>query len=197
MHIIYVIHTCTILPQIITFDAHGVSGHINHIDTFRGVRQLLRRQHRQEAGGQESATQLRALAEAPAKATTSALLTSASHLEAYTLASVGLHRKYIGPFDIIVHYAYSLLTQPCSALKPSALSSSSSSTLDSLVSDSFCFVNVSHSFVCRLMQAHRSQFVWFRWLFVLFSRYVVFNELTPMQVIEEKEEKWYDSSVSR
>ena len=34
--------------HLITFDAHGVSGHINHRDTFRAVQSVVHQQHQQE-----------------------------------------------------------------------------------------------------------------------------------------------------
>ncbi|KXS11732.1 LmbE-like protein [Gonapodya prolifera JEL478] len=61
------------IETIVTFDEYGVSGHPNHIATYRGIKHLMT--HRR--------------AEAPSRLTT------------FTLASVPLYRKYLGSLDLL------------------------------------------------------------------------------------------------
>lgn len=67
----------------------------------------------------------------------------------YELISVNIIRKYIGIFDIIVPEEVSYLT----------------------------FLNLNIFLNWNAMQTHYSQFVWFRKLFVFFSRYGYINTL--------------------
>jgi hypothetical protein len=85
------------------------------------------------------------------------LHTSSTPLQVWQLESVSLLRKYSGLVDVIWSM---LLARP----------------LQQAVAVS------SNPFVSyRAMQAHHSQFVWFRHLFVIFSRYTFINTLVPMQ----------------
>ncbi|KAK8812206.1 hypothetical protein WA158_007440 [Blastocystis sp. Blastoise] len=66
----------------------------------------------------------------------------------YTLQSVSIIRKYIGVFD----YMMSLMSKHAFMVYNN------------------CIIENIHA-----MKSHASQFVWFRWLFVLFSRYTTIN----------------------
>ena len=70
----------------------------------------------------------------------------------YELESTNIVRKYIGVLDIVF---------------------SASSRL--------CFINFSPGTVYRAMAAHASQFVWYRKLFVVFSRYSSINTLNLIE----------------
>lgn len=105
---------------LITFDAGGVSGHLNHVAVFQAVKAL----RRQEAS---------------------------RGLKIFVLDTVALPRKFIGLLDAV----FSLLEE-------------------------VVFVHNRFWLNWKAMWAHRSQFVWFRCLFLLFSRYVYVNTLTEL-----------------
>ncbi|KAF6259097.1 N-acetylglucosaminylphosphatidylinositol de-N-acetylase family protein [Scenedesmus sp. NREL 46B-D3] len=116
-------HPC---DTVFTFDAHGVSGHLNHRGVHHGVRLLLESQGRQlgvQAGWQ--------------------------------LVSERLLHKY-----------GCLLSAPLSALllRPG----------QALVTSARVWASV------RAMAAHKSQWVWYRKLFVMLSSYTYVNRLQPM-----------------
>ena len=106
---------------IITFDASGVSGHLNHISVHQAVKAF----RKQEAS---------------------------KSLKIFVLDSVSLPRKFIGLLDAV----FSLLQE-------------------------VVFVHNRFWLNWRAMWAHKSQFVWFRCLFLVFSRYVYINTLTEMK----------------
>jgi len=69
----------------------------------------------------------------------------------YHLSTVNVFRKFIGPLDYLI-----------SSLDP------------------YTFSSFNYLLSIRSMKAHKSQFVWFRWLFVVFSRYTCLNTLVPV-----------------
>ena len=77
-------------------------------------------------------------------------------VKAYSLRSVSLLRKYIGMLD--------------------ALFTSAKSPRDVVIFGSFQDVLTGQS----AMAAHKSQFVWFRRIYVVLSRFMVINELAPL-----------------
>mmetsp|Transcript_16944 Transcript_16944/g.42967 ORF Transcript_16944/g.42967 Transcript_16944/m.42967 type:complete len:273 (-) Transcript_16944:80-898(-) len=78
------------------------------------------------------------------------------------LESVGFARKYIGPFDALVDLLAARASEP--AEHGRLVVSSTDAGLS-----------------WRAMAAHASQFVWFRRLFVAFSRYTFLNCLRPLR----------------
>jgi N-acetylglucosaminylphosphatidylinositol deacetylase len=115
---------------VLTFDAKGVSGHPNHIATFRAVTSSL-----------------------------SALKGKRSRaIRAYSLESVSMMRKFI-----------SLLDLPLASL----LSLVSKGKKDIILSP-----YPSQGWAA--MRKHKSQMVWYRYLFLLFSSYTVFNVLVRL-----------------
>jgi N-acetylglucosaminylphosphatidylinositol deacetylase len=84
------------------------------------------------------------------------LHTTSSPLQAWQLESVSLLRKYSGLVDVIWSMLLARPLQHAVAVSGNP------------------FVSY------RAMQAHHSQFVWFRHLFVIFSRYTFINTLVPM-----------------
>ena len=69
----------------------------------------------------------------------------------FELQSTGLFRKYLGLADLVLS-----------------------------LSEDILFLNVSVGLAWRAMATHHSQFVWYRKLFVLFSRYGYLNTLRPL-----------------
>ncbi|XP_077996269.1 N-acetylglucosaminyl-phosphatidylinositol de-N-acetylase-like [Glandiceps talaboti] len=113
------------IQVVITFDDYGVSGHSNHISLFKAVKKL------------SSQNQL------------------PPNVEAYSLQSIPIWRKYLLLLDL-----------PISYVEPQ----------DLLFVSSWSGVWKAQ----KAMYAHWSQFVWFRILYILFSRYMVVNTLTPI-----------------
>ncbi len=111
--------------QIATFDAGGVSGHPNHLDTAAGVRSVIQ--------------------------------SLPDGVNVFELETTNIVRKYSGPLDIFLSYFCSASTTSSSATNPT-IAASSKPWVSYLA-----------------MQAHHSQFVWFRHLFVAFSRYTFVN----------------------
>ena len=120
------------ITRIITFDSYGVSGHVNHIATYEGVRRMLKEEEQtrdeKRKDGDEPVMGLK-------------------------LDSTVFLRKYAGPLDALIS-AFSL----------------------------HVFFSWQPSLNYRAMQAHHSQFVWYRRLFVIFSRYTFVNTLSRIDV---------------
>ena len=83
------------------------------------------------------------------------------HVRLWALESVGLPRKFMGPVAVLEHDVLRMLRLSAPAVEHVV------SSLDVAL-------------VCRCLHAHRSQAVWYRWLFVYFSRYTFFNRLVPL-----------------
>ena len=85
----------------------------------------------------------------------------------YTLVSVPLYKKYIG-----------LLSPVLAKLSVHTQRLSFHTGLATKSADELVFVAGAREFATahRAMQQHWSQLVWFRWLYVLFSRYMWVNE---------------------
>ena len=114
---------------VVTFDDYGISGHPNHKALYSGVECLMQRES-----------------------------TDRNRLEAYSLTSTNIIRKYSSFLDV----AYS-------------------SAVACMSSDTFFISSWGDIFKAqRAMYAHTSQFVWFRILYILFSRYMIVNTLEPI-----------------
>jgi N-acetylglucosaminylphosphatidylinositol deacetylase len=135
------------LDVLITFDAHGVSGHPNHRSLHQGARHFMWAlvQNKQ---GWEPPVQL------------------------YTLRTVSLWRKYMGMVDSVMTLGTWAVTTDYKDKKRIA----------SLV----FFNSLSGSGVVpawkAMVTAHQSQMVWFRWGWILLSRYMYMNDLTLEKV---------------
>eukprot|EP00850_Spirogloea_muscicola_P000408 SM000002S05488 [mRNA] locus=s2:53542:55597:+ [translate_table: standard] len=87
---------------------------------------------------------------------TTNVVSDTSSLEAWELTSTNVFRKFCGPFDI----AFSLLEYYLSKQGTAQ-----------------CYVSLSVYTSIVAMRQHATQWVWFRWLFVLFARYTYVNTL--------------------
>ena len=85
----------------------------------------------------------------------------------YSLKTVSILRKYIIPFDVIILLLKDLVTVICSCCR-------------SKRRDSHLFVMLRPWRNWKCMATHHSQFVWFRKLFVFFSRYTFINEINQI-----------------
>ena len=179
---------------LITFDTDGVSGHINHRDTYLGVRNLVFQQQQQrldlvtttyttQNGNSRKKNQSQPSSSKPAT-------TSLPPLEAWKLDTVHfLPGKYLP----VVGWCLCLLSF-CCLWKPTCSSlpkqSTTSSTIESNNNHSTTDANsdVVHTYRSgdpllswKAMATHQSQFVWYRRLFVVFSCYTFVNKLRPVQ----------------
>lgn len=134
--------------NLITFDEFGVSGHVNHRDTYYAVHQLYLKQQQQ-----------RHLATNPALART---------VTAWSLETV--HNpivKYIPVLEWIRLF-----------LRWCRISSAPSSESDG--EHRVLYRMLQPSLNWKAMATHRSQFVWYRRLFVVFSCYTYVNRIRRM-----------------
>lgn len=101
-------------------------------------------------------------------------------IKLYKLESIPLYRKYIGIFDL---------------LTPS--SQNNDHTRQVLISPPFAYLTTH-----KAMRQHTSQLVWFRWLYVTFSRYMFINDLTldnptEQEVVDTKAQEEEQATISR
>ena len=161
--------------QLITFDARGISSHPNHIAVHAGVCNVLRAQQLQQ---QQQPKQR-------------ARHAGTGLVAAHELVTVPLLRKYLSVFDLPLllasfwwHRVRSLQRATPSYSQTAASNSEKASSVSPppvSASALLCF-NDSPRLSYRAMQAHASQFVWYRRLFVVFSNYTFFNLLLPISV---------------
>jgi N-acetylglucosaminylphosphatidylinositol deacetylase len=139
---------------VITFDKTGVSGHVNHIDTHNGVCQLMIQQQLNK--------QTKTASEHPED-------TNIHILEAWQLYSEPtFFFKYIPLVSWIILFL-SLLTN-----------NTTNNTTTIPGDDKGCvkIYRLNHPRLnWKAMATHRSQFVWYRRLFVIFSCYTYYNKL--------------------
>ncbi|PHH60255.1 hypothetical protein CDD81_1914 [Ophiocordyceps australis] len=143
-----------VIDVLITFDAHGVSGHANHIALYYGATRFARH--------------LAATAQ------------SNCRVDVYTLSSVAIARKYASVVDGLVTLLPPLLRRHGSVATPSLSPQPYPQRL--LFANSFTALPTAWR---AMTQAHKSQMLWFRWLWILFSRYMLVNELRLEQLSEQ------------
>ncbi|KAJ7267451.1 N-acetylglucosaminylphosphatidylinositoldeacety la se [Mycena rebaudengoi] len=147
------------ITTILTFDRSGVSGHPNHNSLPDGVKQLM---------------------------------SSLKQVRLFTLITIPLPTKYAGllapsmaKFDLhgndLLHFLELKLTGLLDALGVSVAPPSSDLPPPEAMP---VFVSGVKEYWTALqaMRAHSSQLVWFRWLYVLFSRYMWVNEWIEVKV---------------
>lgn len=136
------------IDVLITFDDSGVSSHPNHISLYHGARAFISALLRGKPGG-------------------------VSPVDLYTLTSVGMLRKYSSFLDTLATMTILLLRGGDARRK------SDKGNPGTLVNMSALFGGrESYGSARRAMtDAHKSQMVWFRWGWILLSRYMVINDL--------------------
>lgn len=158
---------------LITFDFHGVSGHINHRDTYLGVRNLIYQQ--QQQGNMDG------------KAKKQDKGTTLPPLEAWKLETVHfLPFKYLplGSWLRLVLYMLcfwkpTYVPLPNQSLSLSHVRGSETQKYD--LDNVHFFRTVDCVLSWKAMSTHQSQWVWYRRLFVIFSCYTFVNKLRPVQ----------------
>lgn len=148
---------------LVTFDIHGVSGHINHRDTYLGVRNLVLQQQKKKHMHHKQ----------------SEIVPS---YEAWQLDTVHfLPAKYlpIGEWCLVL-LCFCLLWQPnCKRLPDLSGKTHQHLEEDQLPTHTYRSANPLLSW--KAMATHQSQFVWYRRLFVVFSCYTFINRLRPIK----------------
>lgn len=173
----------------VTFDEGGVSGHPNHVDTYRGV--LLCLKHLQaEADATTSTTSTTTTGEATGEQDDGRLLppspSPSRHLgiQFLKLHTTCLPRKYAGALDAVLT---ALLLNNFSSSSSSSSSRGMNEGIGGKEDDDdddeglLVVLNADVPTVYSAMAQHRSQFVWFRRAFVLLSRYTYINSLRAMK----------------
>ncbi|GAO17548.1 hypothetical protein UVI_02003150 [Ustilaginoidea virens] len=139
------------IDVLVTFDAAGVSAHPNHVALYHGARAFVRALARRRA----------------------------CPLALYTLTSVGLLRKYAGLLDVFATLGAWAAAAAAAAVQPQH-------PLDAAHPPRLVLMN---RLVDRpglpglptawraMTRAHTSQMVWFRYLWIGLSRYMLINDL--------------------
>ncbi|KAI3643382.1 hypothetical protein MP228_012937 [Amoeboaphelidium protococcarum] len=158
---------------VFTFDDYGVSGHRNHISVYNGVKRMIQSQN---------------MAESSSTGQNANQLSGHGRVQAYALQSVYLIRKYIGPLDLILVCSTYLQRQLSYSITTAKFSALSNKRRD----DKFRDINDTTSVIItsdlqdvilanQSMLQHGSQMVWFRRLYIVFSRYMYVNSFKPIQ----------------
>ena len=156
-------HSSSLGICIVSFDERGVSGHPNHCAVYKGVEEFLQ-------GSVELGQNI-----------------SSNQVFCYKLETVSMWRKFSSIFDIglsfLIHtirMAFFLLVQgSCLRFNTSSQDSSSKGWPEHL----FLVgggIKRAHS----AMMEHKSQFNWWRQLFIIFSRYSFVNTLQRVRIVE-------------
>ncbi|KAJ6466898.1 LmbE-like protein [Mycena sanguinolenta] len=149
------------INTILTFDHQGISGHPNHKSLPAGVKQLM---------------------------------STLKEVRLFTLISTPVFPKYTGilapslaKFDLyastLLHLLEAQLARLLALLNVSVFSAPKTTTTShSEVMPVFVSGIKEHWTAVQAMRAHTSQMEWFRWLYVMFSRYMWVNEWNEVKV---------------
>ncbi len=176
--------------NILTFDQGGVSGHPNHVDVYRGIRCLLNEKcdvARDKRKG--SFATLRLCEETndsvviEINVTVHTLRTISNPLQKYLLWAFVEIVPFliIGLLQVLWYVAYFLIGGLLWG-KGDPHIPTFSRVLKPDADKMHCRI-MDPTLVWRAMAAHRTQFVWYRRLSVLFSRYTYINDLQKMTIV--------------
>lgn len=148
-----------------TFDQGGVSAHPNHISLAHAVNRLLllRDEDNEEKNNHRRA------------------------LTAWSLETTNIVRKYIGPLDIPFSFLLQLWFWFWQKLWPWGGTTTTTSRSGAEHDGLRVYINMSPYQTYQAMLAHWSQFVWYRRLFILFSRYTYVNTLQRVGKGDDRE----------
>lgn len=135
------------IDVLLTFDKHGISNHPNHRSLYHGAVYFLRALMRDKAG-------------------------YSCPVSLYTLSTTNILRKYIGIFD-------APLTMLHGALHTIFSSGSRKGKKEDAPSQ-LLFINSVNEYLTAqsaMVNAHKSQMVWFRYGWITIGRYMVVNDL--------------------
>ncbi|KAI8626120.1 putative deacetylase LmbE-like domain-containing protein [Xylariaceae sp. FL1651] len=136
------------IDVLVTFDGSGVSSHPNHISLYHGARVFISTLLKGKPGW-------------------------ASPVDLYTLTSVGVLRKYVSFFDtfttmIVLLFRGAEVRRQSGKGNPGTLMN-----MSGLLGGRESYGSARRA----MTDAHKSQMVWFRWGWILLSRYMVINDL--------------------
>jgi len=169
---------------LITFDAMGVSGHVNHTDVYLGVLHLMEEEEQQQQQ-QQKKKQL-------SGSTTTTTICKDDKIEHETQEDdplVFLEAWYLASeqnvlFKYVPVLSWMLLLLSCfvstftsTSTSTSTLSTAADISSTSCTSKTRTFRMHDPCLNWAAMAMHRSQFVWYRRLFVVFSSYTYYNKL--------------------
>ena len=144
------------IDVLLTFDKHGVSNHPNHRSLYHGAVHFLRTLMKDKAG-------------------------FSCPITLYTLSTTTLLRKYMGIFDApVTMFRGALLT----LFSGGGGGKKKSSKKDDLPGQ-LLFVNSVPEYLTAqsaMVNAHRSQMVWFRWGWISIGRYMIVNDLRKERI---------------
>jgi len=197
--------------NIVTFDQGGVSGHPNHVDVFRGIRHFVHEKCHVVRGDNDKLMTRLKLKQQTSSSTTKGHVNNNNaevNMRVLVLKTISnpLHKYFLWIFvelvPILLMWLFQLLWFTIYFLLGGFLLSNKSHR-----SISFSRMNTTSDgkqLRCRLfdpvlvwmaMAAHNSQFVWYRRLSVLFSRYTYLNDLNELAIdptllseVEEEDE---------
>ncbi|PKS13333.1 hypothetical protein jhhlp_000104 [Lomentospora prolificans] len=140
------------IDVLITFDSTGVSSHPNHISLYHGARTFLADLMRGKSGW-------------------------ACPVDLYVLTSVSILRKYLSILDIFATLLTWTFAAGFSGAKKGAKEAQTPRPEALLFVNQLVGGGALGAAWGAMTEAHQSQMVWFRWLWILFSRYMVINDL--------------------
>lgn len=175
---------------LITFDAKGVSGHVNHTDVYLGVVHLMEEEEQTQKRKQKQ-KKFESLTIYKCEHDTQPKTMNPVFLEAWYLESEpSVLRKYVPVLSWL------LLLLSCFASKATSTSTSNlskdndkadvSGTTNNSNTASASTTTIRYTRIYRMhdpslnwaaMATHQSQFVWYRRLFVVFSCYTYYNKM--------------------
>ena len=171
--------TCRSIQRmiLITFDFHGVSGHINHRDTYLGVRNLIYQQQKGTEGNrsgkerEDKRTMLPPL---------EAWKLETVHLLPYKYLPIGAWLRLC--LCMLYLWEPTYLPLPNHTLFQTTNGSEAEKEMpDKATTTEHVFRSVNCALSWKAMATHQSQWVWYRRLFVIFSCYTFVNKLRPVQ----------------
>jgi N-acetylglucosaminylphosphatidylinositol deacetylase len=154
-----VVHECVqyYSPDvIITFDEFGISRHLNHVQTHKGV--------------------MRFAIEAKMGAIPNAEYTKENIPEVYVLETKPFYRTFLGCLDYWPSVAFDSKQMTTTTM------SNNNNNNNNNIDHGIVLCAKNPFLVLKAMQTHRTQWVWFRKLYVLFSRYTIVNTLRRVQI---------------
>jgi len=183
-----------LIDEIITFDQWGVSRHPNHCDTYKGVELFLKTY--QAARKKTLPTSHRKQVEQQHKTNNNnnnsggSTVGQLKEIRGYKLETVGLLRKYIGIWDILVSKLFGAVDGETYHAKQiySNESNQDNTSKTSLINNNNNNPTIMYTSTQLFppssyapMKQHETQFVWFRYLFIFLSRYSFINTLTEIK----------------
>ena len=147
----------TTIDALLTFDHHGISNHPNHRSLYHGAVHFLRALMKDKAG-------------------------YSCPVALYTLTTTNIFRKYIGIFDAPVTMLRGVLHTIISAWSKDAPQRKS---MDKETPVQLLFVSSVNEYLSAqsaMVNAHKSQMVWFRWGWITIGRYMIVNDLRKQRI---------------